>query len=195
MSALAAMFAPPRVRHTPNRVIVSGREIKGCGDLPPLPDAESRRALKAKIKNIQKRQWDARNPEKVKATYERWIAQNRERHNATSYQYYLSVRDTPEYKAAASERMRRWREENREQANEATKRWKAANKEHLKAYRKAYKERKRNEREQEKREHEQRAKAEAAQAIELGRKSSSAAHAKRVQTTANDARSISAASV
>ena len=126
MSALAAMFAPPRVRHTPNRVIVSGREIKGCGDLPPLPDAESRRALKAKIKNIQKRQWDARNPEKVKATYERWIAQNRERHNATSYQYYLSVRDTPEYKAAASERMRRWREENREQANEATKRWKAA---------------------------------------------------------------------
>lgn len=145
MSALAAMFAPPRVRHTPTRLVVAGREVKGCADIPPLPDAESRKALKAKIKSLQKRQWDERNPEKVKATYERWIEANREKHNATSYKYYLSVRDTPEYKAASRERMARWREENRERALEATRKWKAENKEHVAAYRKAYKERKRNE--------------------------------------------------
>lgn len=195
MSALAAMFAPPRVRHTPTRVFVSGKEVRTKADIPPLPDAQDREKVVELIQKIHKRGRNIRYRERQKLKQESWTPEQKVAHQEKLKLKYMMRRLTPEAVERHRKNNRESRSRNLQREKARFAKWYQENKETVRQKQREYRERKRNEREQEKREHEQRAQAEAAQAIERGRKSSSAAHAKRVQTTANDARSISAASV
>lgn len=202
MSALAAMFAPPRVRHTPTRLIIAGREVKSRHDLPPMPDAAARQEAtqlikrakerqrdekRAEIRRAQKKAWREANKEKMRAYVEKWNKENPERKAELQKASYMRLRLRPGYK---------------EKANAASLEFyyrKKSDPEYMANRRevdKLGKQRRRNaKRNQEGREHEQTAQTLPAPQAKGNGRTGATAHAKRVQTAANDARSISAASV
>jgi len=164
VSALAAMFHPPRVVHVPSRLVVSGQDVRFKRDIPPMPDADDRDAVKRKMNSLKHKRWYAKNKEYVAQKGREWNAANPEKRKQIS---------------------KNWEINNPEKTKEKNRKAQAA-----------LRERKRNaKRNQERREHEQTAQTIPAPQAKGNGRTGATAHTKRVQTTSNDARSISAASV
>lgn len=117
MSALAAMFAPPRIRHGHTRLIIAGREVKSRHDLPPMPDAAARQEAtqlikrakerqrdekRAEIRRAQKKAWREANKEKMRAYVEKWKQENPERKAELQKASYMRLRLRPGYKEKAN---------------------------------------------------------------------------------------------
>ena len=134
MSAIASMFNQPKVKHTPSRLVFSGKTVTGKKDLPPLPDASAREAVKEEISRLaykrkleanRKYAWRKKNEEpwECRKRFEEWKKENPEK-----------------YKQAQKD----YREKNRDAVNEYKRKWRAKNKEHIAKYNREYQERKQN---------------------------------------------------
>lgn len=119
MSAIAQLFNPPKLRHIPTRLIVSGMDVTSIKRLPPLPDDKDRAAVKKKIVAIRKKKWEAeksKDVEYLKAKYAKqkeWREEKKKDPEYRKKRAMMSVEYHRAHKEEAKRQVAKWRIENR----------------------------------------------------------------------------------
>jgi hypothetical protein len=131
VSALAAMFNPPTVRHVPSRLVISGRDVRNAKDLPPLPDALSRQEAKKLVMVMRERkykqEWDSLNAERIKEYQKK---------------KYQADRKDPKKVEETRKRCREYAQKNKEKLSMYSKKWYQSNRERVLAKEAEYRKKK-----------------------------------------------------